>query len=309
MKSLAVLNECSFSGTQIQYLKGKFPDSVFYTDTNSEDLAIERITHRNIVILDQFMFSFSEKLLKKCSGLELIIVNTTAHDSIDMDLLKKYKVQLAYLKEYATVDVAEVALSMILQLNNRTQTAQELVTKHRVTDIYPNHPLLPTVKRKQLASQTIGIIGIGNIGQRCAKVCTSLGMNVIGFNRTKKDGIKIPLTTLKSLCKLSDIVLITLAYKKGEMDGIISKELLSVMKKGTILVSVSHPKLMDMDYLINNHDKFAGLGFDYLVTDQVRKLMKKREKNIIITPHLGSQSEEAISKMTNSLIKIAADFN
>ena len=303
MKSLAVLNECSFSAVQIAYLKSWFKDAVFYTDTSSETQAIKRIGSRNIVIMDQFMFTFTEKLLEKCPSLELVVVNTTAYDNIDTDLLKKHNVKLANLGEYATQDVAETALAMTLSLNNRLQISQNLVTKKGVTDLYPGNEFIPSILRNSLVNQTVGIIGLGKIGTRCAKLFCSLGVRVIGYNRTGKSVDGVFLTPLDILCKEADIIIVCLAYTKGANDKIISKELISQMKEGMILISVSHPNLVDLDYLIKNYLKFGGIGFDYLVTDKVKRLAKLKDSNIIITPHLGSQSVQAINNMTDSLIK------
>ena len=287
MKSLAVLNECMFSDKQREFLESKFSDAVFYTDTTSETLAIKRIGQRNIVIMDQFVFSFSEKLLKACKNLGLVIVNTTAYDAIDINLLNKYGVKLANLQEYATQDVAEVALSMIFALNNHTKTAQMIVTKDNVTDIWPGHPIIPFIKRRQLVKQIIGIVGLGKIGQRCAQMCHAFGMKVLGFNRSRKYISGVDIVPLERLFKEADVILITLSYQKQVMDKFISRNLLSLAKQDALLISTSHPNLIDMSYLIQNPNKFRGIGFDYLVTDSVRQLMKVRKDNIIITPHLG----------------------
>jgi len=308
MKSLAVLNECSFSAKQVAYLKNWFKDAVFYTDTSSEDQAIERIGSRSIIIMDQFMFTFKEKLLQSCKDLELIVLNTTAYDAIDTNLLKQYNVQLANLGEYSTRDVAETVLSMVMSLNNRTQLAQKIVIEDNVSDLYPGHRFIPSIKRHSLKNQTAGIIGLGKIGQTCAKLCLALDMKVFGYNRTEKRVEGVFLSPLKTLCEEADIIVIALSYQKGENENIINQELLKSMKKGAILVSIAHPNLIDMDSLIKISSKFGGVGFDYLVTEKVRELMKIRTDNIIITPHLGSQSIESVNKMTNSLIDVITKF-
>lgn len=309
MKSLAILNECTFSPVQIKYLKSKFSNVVIFKDTNSEKLAIERIGQRNIIIMDQFLFSFSEKLLKQCKKLELIIVNTTAYDNLDISLLNKYGVKLANLRDYATEDVAETALSMMFTLNNHTEAARNAVTAENVNDIYPNHPLLPHIKRRQLKNQTVGIVGLGNIGQCCASMCHALGMKVLGFNRTRKYIPWVINTPLRNLMQNSDIILITLSYEKKAMDKIITSELLSLAKNDALLISIAHPNLIDLNYLTYNPTKFRGIGLDYLVTKPVRKLMEVRKNNIIVTPHLGSQSVEAIRNMTEAMIEAATSFS
>lgn len=319
MKSLAILNECLFSEEQLRYITKTFSDVVVYSDTITEQQAIERIDNRNIVIMDQFMFSFSEKLLQACPKLQLILVNTTAYDTIDVSLLNKYGVRLAHLRDYATRDVAETAIAMMFALNNRLEIGQKIVhgehigiasytDNQPVSDIWPNHPILPHIKRRQLKNQTVGIVGLGNIGQQCAYMCQALDMHVIGFNRSRKFIPGVDLIPLRRLCKEADIILITLAYEKNKNDRIITKDLLAHAKEDALLISVAHPNLIDISYLIKNPQKFHGIGFDYLVTDEVRTLLKKRKINIVVTPHLGSQSIEAIKNMTETMIEAAVSF-
>lgn len=320
MKSIVVLNECMFSNAQFEYIKKNFSDAAFYNDTSSEKSAINRIGSRNIVIMDQFVCPFTEKILKACAGIELIIVNTTAYDLLDINLLNKHGVKLVNMRSYATRDVAEVALSMVTALNNRLEIAQKIVkgekldfpgykSSEKVNDIWPGHPIVPFIERKQLKNQTIGIVGLGNIGQSCAEIFNGIGMNVLGFNRSRKSLKGIDMVSLRKLFEKSDIILITIAYKKNENDKIIDSGLLKLAKNGAIFVSMAHPNLIDLSYLCKNPNKFAGIGMDYLVTDAVRKLMTVRKENIIITPHLGSQSVDAVKNMTEAMIGAAAGFS
>lgn len=308
MKSLVVLNECGLTDIHKEYLRKRFPDSAFYCDTSSESEAIERIGLRNIVIMDQFMFQLTEKLLKNCPNIELIILNTTAYDNINLSLLNKYNIKLANLAEYATEDVAEVAISMMFSLNNFLQKAQEIVLKDDVFDIYPGHKILSEIKRQQLSKQTIGIIGLGKIGQSIAQKCVRLGLKVLGYSRNPKDLSEIKQASLKEVCRKSDIIFIALSYKKIVMDQFIDKNLLSSMKKGAILISISHPNLIDLNYLIKSHKKFKGIGIDYSITPQVLELLKIRQDNIIITPHLGAQSIQAYDRMVKTLMVTALEY-
>lgn len=299
MRKLIVLNECGFSTEQQIRLRHKFNTVDFYPNTNSEDQAIERISDAKIIIMDQFMFNFGEKLLKACPNLKTIIVNTTAFDKIDTELLKKYGVALKNIPTYATEDVIETALSMIFQLNQRTRAAQELVNKG-VNDLYPGHPNEKRVLRLRLKDQFAVVVGWGKIGRRLGKALHLLGVKVKGLGR--KD------IGLLDLVKQADLVIIAMAYQPGSNDKIISAKVLESMKPDAILVSIAPSELIDIDWLIAHSDKFAGIGFDYLVTDKIRKLLKVRKHNIIITPHLGSQSKEALENMTESLIRIATDL-
>lgn len=306
-KSLAVLNECGFNQAQKNHIKGHFKEAVFYSDTHTIESAIKRIGRSNIVVLDQFVLPFSEEILKNCPNIELIIVNTTAYDRVDLEMLKRYGVRLANMRDYATTDVAETALGMMLSLNNRLQLAQEAVLKHNVADIYPGHPIADKVMRRSLKSQTVGILGLGNIGRTIAEACLGLGMRVVGFNHTRTYGGQIEIFPLSRVLAISDIAIVAIKYDPS-LKNYIGKNELKLMKDGSMLISIADSNLIDFKELIKIEKKFSGLGFDGFVTDGVSALLRKRKENIIVTPHLGSQSADSMANMTYSIIDAAESF-
>ncbi len=320
MKSLVVLNEMGFDQQQKEYLMRMFVNVSFYSDTYDVVTAIKRTRQAHIVILDQFLLRLDREFFTCCKNVELIIINTTAYDNVDLHLLNAYNVKLANLRDYATRDVAEVSVSMVLALNNNVQMAQKIVDKMNfehndyvhtapVYDIWPGHDVVPMLIRHRLNRQTVGVVGLGNIGQEIARMFHSLGMQVIAFSRSRKPSLGIDIVPLRQLFCISDVLFIALSYDHSPaMKGLISAELLDSAKEGAILVSIAHPALIDMEHLIINHGKFRGIGLDYLVTEEVRRLREVRQHNIIITPHLGSQSLEAYSNMTEGIIEIALNF-
>lgn len=246
-------------------------------------------------------------------------MNTTAYDKIDISLLNKHGVKLANLTQYATTDVAEVAVGMVLVLNQRLDIAREIVDGspagaygreaiEPVSDIWPGHPISKYILRHQLRGQTVGIIGLGAIGTRCAALLQVFGTTVIGYNRSSKQVEGLKQVSLEELCQQSDIIVIAAAYEAGVNDKLVDARLLECMHDDAMLVSVAHPHLIELAYLIQHPQKFRGIGFDYLVTPEVRQLQKVRQHGLIITPHLGSQSFEAIESMTSIMIEAATGF-
>ncbi len=307
-----------FSDKQKEFLKRNFKEVSFYTDTSDELTAIKRIKDKNIVVLDQFIWTPSEELFKKCENIELIVVNTTAYDNIPVNILKKYKIKLANLAQYATQDVAEVAITMMMSLNSNLDLARRIVQdksfvykkyKHTklVRDIWPSHGVIPYLIRHQIAGQTAGIVGLGNVGKSIAKLCQGLGMKTIGFNRTPKNVRGVKLVLLKKLFQDSDIIFIALKYDPKTMKNFISKDKLRLVKTGSILISTSPSELVDVDDLIK-HNKFRGIGFDYFVTNKIMDLKKTMKGNVIITPHLGHQSFDAYGNLTNSIIETVVNY-
>lgn len=293
---LVMLNECGFSEGQKAIINAINNSVRWFVDTFSEDQAISRIGDADTIIMDQFMFTFGEKLLKACPNLKKVIVNTTAFDKIPVNLLKKYDVELKNLPAYATEDVVETALSMIFQLNQRTSHAQYFVTTGE-RDIVPNSYQAELVMRRRLTSQEVTILGMGSIGSGIFRDLNKLGVNTYPFSR------KSPLS-LKDAVVKADIVVMAMSYQPGVNDKILSGEILSAMKDDAIIVSIAPSELIDIDWLIAHPEKFSGIGFDYLVTDKVRDYLSVRKGGIIITPHLGSQSREALYNMTEGLISL-----
>lgn len=320
MKSLTILNECGFSQEQIDLLKSKFSDFKNFNDTKSEFQAIKRIGNSNIIVMDQFLWTFDEKLLKSCKNLELIIINTTAFDRIPIDLLKKYKIEFRNLKVYASKDVAEIAISMLMYLNSNIDLGRMISNDKNLKisgylqseitrDIWPGHPITDFVLRKPISQQKVGIVGLGNIGQEIALICKKLGTKIIAYNRTPRKINGIELVTLDRLFSESDSIFIALRYDPKTMKKFISKNLLEKAKNSANLISIAPSELIDIDFLIKNPNKFRGLGFDYFVTDKLIKLSKIRKYNTIITPHMGHQSKQAYSNLTNSIINEAISFS
>lgn len=302
MKKLIVLNKCGFTNKEKAFLKSKFRTLRFFEDTDSEDMAIKRIGDAGAIIMDQFMFNFGEKLFINCPNLKMIVVNTTAFDRIPVNVLKKYGVEIKNIPAYATEDVSETALSMIFQLNQKTAIAQRLV-RQGVCDLYPEHPEIKNIVRERLSNKKAVVVGMGKIGSNILKSLNLLGMECTPFSHLKNSSL-----SLKNIIKDADIVIIAMAYHPGENDQVISADILSAMKNDAIIVSTSPSELIDIAWIIAHPDKFSGIGFDYFVTDKIKKLLEVRKQNIIITPHLGSQSIEAIDKMTSYLINIIVKF-
>lgn len=307
------------SDQQKKLLTSKFEESYFYTDTLNETLAIKRAKNCNIIVMDQFMWAISENFFIKCKKLELIVLNTTAYDRIPLDLLKKYKVRLVNLKSYATHDVADLAISMMMSLNSNLDTARSSAlhvnfktstySQNELTrDIWPGHTIIPSLERIPLNRQVAGVIGLGKIGKEIAGRCRSLGIKVIGYNRTSTNVPGVKLMSLKDVMSESDIIFIALKYEPNSMKGIISDKLLKSAKKNAILISIATSELTNISYLLKNPDKFKGIGFDCYVTDELIMLAKKKKENVIITPHLGHQSQAAYANLTNSIVATAIKF-
>ena len=101
----------------------------------------------------------------------------------------------------------------------------------------------------QLLGKTLGVIGLGGIGREVARIGKGMGMEVIGWNRTKHADIKVPLVDIDTLLARSDVVSMNLTLG-DETRGFLSAERIARMKPGVIYVNTARGALADEAALI-----------------------------------------------------------
>ena len=157
--------------------------------------------------------------------------------------------------------------------------------------------------RPRGARRTLGIIGMGRIGRQVAKRAHGFGMTVLYHNRTRSDEAEVALgatyATKDELLSTADYVVLTVPLT-AETRGLIGRAELARMKPTATLVNVARGAVVDKDALADAlaSRKIHAAALD--VTDpeplpRDHPLLKL--DNVIITPHLGSATEETRRKM------------
>ena len=176
------------------------------TDLNICDIAISR----NKVI--------GKNEIDNSKNLKLIAVHGTGYNMIDIDYAKKKNIAVFNTPNLNTNAVAELNIMLMLMLARN----YEATKKTRILgDI--------AVIGSEIENKTIGFIGVGNIASRTAKLLQAFNVELIGYNRTKKDSI-IKLVSLDELLSKSDYIFITIALN-NETKEMINEKLFNKMKK------------------------------------------------------------------------------
>jgi D-3-phosphoglycerate dehydrogenase len=114
----------------------------------------------------------------------------------------------------------------------------------------------------QLFGKTLGIIGLGGIGSEVARIARGLGMQVIGWNRTKRADAHVTTVELDDLSAASDVISINLTLN-DETRGFLDKTRIARMKPGVIFINTARGALADEAALIaalkSGHIRHAGL--------------------------------------------------
>tara|TARA_B100000945_G_scaffold318554_1_gene323677 strand:- start:690 stop:1673 length:984 start_codon:yes stop_codon:yes gene_type:complete len=144
-------------------------------------------------------------------------------------------------------------------------------------------------------TQTVGIIGYGNIGKAIAKQAKALGMKVIATRRLQKkietkkivDELR-PMSDLKFLLSNSDVVVISCPLTPLTR-GMISKKEISMMKKTSYLINISRGEILDEEDLIEalKNKKIAGAGLDVFAKEPLSSESELfKLDNVFLTPHI-----------------------
>ena len=101
----------------------------------------------------------------------------------------------------------------------------------------------------QLLGKTLGVIGLGGIGREVARIGRGIGMNVIGWNRTRHGDLGVPLADLDTLLSTSDVISLNLSLI-DETRGFLDAARIARIKPGAILVNTARGALVDEAALI-----------------------------------------------------------
>jgi glyoxylate reductase len=166
---------------------------------------------------------------------------------------------------------------------------------------------------KQLTGTRLGILGMGRIGQKIAKIAKSLGMVIHYHNRSKlteeKEDGAIYHDNIKSLFSVSDVLSICCPATK-ETENMINKETVEYFPKGAIVTNVARGDIIEDEALIDalNRRKIYAVGLDVYKNEPNLNPGYLKIKTAFILPHLGSATKDTRIAMANLAIDNIDEF-
>ena len=166
---------------------------------------------------------------------------------------------------------------------------------------------------KQLTGSRLGILGMGRIGQKIAKIAKAFGMIIHYHNRSKLNSEKEQGAeyheSIKSLFSNSDILSICCPANK-ETENLINKTTLEYFPKGAVITNVARGDIVDDEALIDalSRRKIYAVGLDVYKGEPILNAGYLRHKSVFILPHLGSATKETRTAMANLAIDNITEF-
>ena len=282
----------------------------YYANTKTIEEVKERTKDADIVVANKA--PMCREALSGSANLKLICEFATGFDNCDLTYCKEKGITVCNVADYCTDMVAQHTFTLALALLQKLAYYDNYVKsgEYSAQERFSNFDVPFT----ELSGKTWGIVGMGNIGKRVAKIATAFGCRVIfhsvtgkstvtEYEQVDKDTLLTESDFLSLHCPLSDLT-----------KNFIDSEALKKMKKTAILVNVARGPV------VNNPDLYEALesgeimaaGLDVMEKEPLElsnPLSKIKDSNkLIITPHLGWGSVEARTRCVNEAFLNAKAF-
>ena len=162
----------------------------------------------------------------------------------------------------------------------------------------------------EIAGKTLGIVGMGRIGQSLAKKATALGMKVVYFTiEGKHDDLDYDFVSLEEVLKTSDFISLHVPYDKAA-GSLIGKKELESMKNTAYLINCARGKVVDEAALIEALDNgvIAGAGIDVFEEEPTKNETLVNHPKVSATPHIGAATKEAQTRIGEEVVSVIKDF-
>ncbi|MFA6185429.1 MAG: NAD(P)-dependent oxidoreductase [Candidatus Shapirobacteria bacterium] len=273
-------------------------------------------------IISPFIYSTMNKgVLDKLPNLKMIAVRSTGIDNVDVGECNKRKIEVVNVPTYGSKTVAEYTFALMLAITRKIVEAHQSVENGEF-----NPEGLTGV---DLDGKTLGVIGVGNIGQNVVRIARAFGMKVLGV-----DG-KLPLEVAKKIgCKIVDLEtclkeadILTLHVPSiPETFHLINKKNIKLIKKGSYLVNTSRGPVVETEAIVwaLNNKTLVGAALDVtedesmlesmsvvmskkITKDELQDILSfhllRDRDDVIFTPHNAFNTKEAIGRIVGTTVE------
>lgn len=300
-------------------MKIVFLDAITMGDTSLEEIAAlgefdiypsstpeearDRVKDADVALLNKVVVD--KAFLDAAPKLKLVCEAGTGINNIDVALCKERGVIVRNVAAYSTDSVAQIAWMHILNLSGRAFHYQRFVQEgyysRNVVHVDYRHPFT------ELSGKTLGIVGMGAIGQKVASIGKAFGMKVIYYSTSGTSHCtEYPSVSLDDLLADSDVISIHAPYNERTA-GLIGYRQLQQMKRSAFLVNTGRGGIAVEEDLARALDEglIAGAALDVYVKEPLpadSPLMKlQHPERLLLTPHIAWYSQDARARLAHGM--------
>ena len=283
----------------ISYLKSAGFDVEEKLDLRNDELMNE------IPIYDALIVRSKTKVTKEIiqAGTNLLVIGRAGVglDNVDVVSAKERNIKVLNTPDVSTTSVAELVMGfMISAMRHIPQATASIKSGEWKKERFAG---------KELAGKTLGIVGIGRIGNAVAKRAASFDMEVIGFDPYVNNSERIQSVNFDTLLSKSDVVSFHVPLTESTYHMLSLKEIRK-MKKGVVIINASRGGIIDEEGLKQGLDEgiVGAVALDTFELEKPFSTVLAGYENFIATPHVGAQTEEAQRRAGIEIAKVIAIY-
>ncbi len=243
------------------------------------------------------------ELIAKLPNLRVIAQYAVGYDNVDVKEASKRRIIVTNTPGVLTETTADLTWALILASARRIAEADRYVRNGKWHVAWGPQLLLGV----DIHGATLGIVGMGRIGQAVARRARGFDMRVLYHSRSHNDDIaaienqmNLKPATLETLLRESDIVSLHVPLT-SETHHLIGKNEIDMMKQGAILINTSRGPVVNQEALVDalSTGKLGGAGIDVFGEEPIRKDDPLLDlENVVLAPHIGSASRKTRTTMS-----------
>ena len=269
---------------------------VSYEPEITSEQILEKISNFNIIIV-RSRTTITKEMIDKADNCKIIARVGVGLDNVDQEAAKAKNIRVINAVEGAMNAVAELVLGFMLSLARQTARGDRAIRDGKW--------LKKELKGTELRGKYLGIIGLGNIGKRLARLARALNMNIIGYDVMPIDEefakeVGLMKADLNTLLQSSDYISIHVPLLDSTYH-LLDAQKMSTMKKTAKIINTSRGGVVDEDALYEaiKNGNLGGAALDVFEKEPATGNKLVELDNVILTPHIGAQTKEAQSLAAN----------
>lgn len=278
---------------------GRF--EVTQTPVRTEDELAAIVAGANVLVTRAYN-KVTRRVIEAAPQLELVAQATSGIDNIDAGAARERNVAIVNMPGVNADAVAELVLGFMISMTRTVPFyTRELVQGRFFRD--------DCATRHELRHHRLGIVGLGQVGSRVARLARAFGMEVFAYDPYIRDfPSATPVDTLGSLLATSDILTLHVPLT-AETRGIVGAHELASLARGSYVINAARGEVLDqraaLDALARNH--LAGLALDVFDPEPPAGPLPD-DPRLILTPHIGGCSHEVKTSVGERLFEKIVAF-
>lgn len=251
-------------------------------------------------------------VLEQAPGLKGVIAYGAGYDHIDVDALASRGVVVCNCRGENAQAVAELTFGALLCLLRRIHRADRWIRENgwpKASRILPEWAM-----GHELQGKTLGIIGLGQIGSRVARIARGFDMKILVYDPFAQPVADVPYKMetppLEELLSSADIVTLHVPLTP-ETERMISARALAMMKPKALLINTSRGKVIDEPVLLETlkQNRIGGAAFDVFADEPISSDHPfSKLENVVLSPHMGALTQEAGERLSDAVVRQIRDI-